>query len=335
MVKRGLIGIAISLVALTLGAQATPAAVPRSATLATHAVGTGYNAMGTGIAAVVSRHTPIAVRVQPFAGPPAWLPSMDLGETDMGILTSADGVSSYKGVVIYKRPFKNTRILVVGGTLKLGFFVPKDSPIETVADLKGKKIPADYPGIPIGRLSTTASLASAGLTYNDIIRVPVSDMAAGIQAYLEGRLDAGWHSVGSPAIEEVNARKGGVKFISVNSTPEGAKRMAEIYPGSYPSFLKAGTATAVVKDTAVLTNDIYLVASKDFSDAAAYEVVKALWEYNQELGAAYPTLKEWQRDRMVSEKAFIPYHPGAIKFFKEKGAWSKEMEALQASLLSQ
>ena len=335
MVRRALEGIAISLVVFTQGANLALAAAPRSATLATHAVGTGFNAMGMGIGAVVSRHTPVTVRVQPFAGPPAWLPSMDKGETDMGILTGADAISSYKGVTIYKRPFKNTRILVVGGALGLSFFVPKDSPIETVADLKGKRIPTDFPAIPIVRLSSTAALATAGLSYNDIVKVPVSDMTASTQAYLEARLDAGWLTVGAPAAEEVNARTGGMKFISVISSSEGAKRMADVYPGSYPSVLKAGTSTGLLKDTAVLTNDIYLVAGKDLSDEAAYEVVKVLWEFNQELGAAYPLLKEWRRERMVVSRAFIPYHPGAIKFFREKGLWTQEMEALQARLLSQ
>jgi len=116
---------------------------------------------------------------------------------------------------------------------------------------------------------------------------------------------------------------------------EGARKMAEVYPGSYPRVLKTGSATAVIKDTAFLTSDYYLVGSKDLSDETVYEVIKALWEYNQELGAAYAALKEWQRDRMVSDKAFIPYHSGAIKFFREKGIWTKELEALQAKLLGQ
>ena len=320
---------------LVLAALLSSAALPRSATLATHAVGSLYNAIGTGIATVVSRHTPITVRVQPFAGPPAWLPSMDGGETDLGVLTSADAATSYKGIILYKRPFKNTRIVISGGSLPLGFYVPKDSPIETVADLRGKRIPTDYPGTPIVKLSSTAALATAGLGYNDIVKVPVSDLQSGAQAFMEGRTDAGWHSVGSPAVEEANARRGGVKFISVFSTPEAEKKMAEVYPGSYPSILKPGAATGIVKETAVLTNDIYLVASKELGDEAVYEVVKALWEYNQELGDAYPALKSWRREGMVSKKAYIPYHPGAIKFFKEKQVWSKEMEALQAKLLSQ
>jgi len=326
--------IAVILIAI-LSTVPGMAAEQRSATLATHAVGSLYNALGTGIATVVSRHTPLTVRVQPFAGPPAWLPSMNAGDTDMGVLTSADAVTSYKAMILYKKPYKNTRILIVGGALQLGFYVPKDARIDTVADLKGKRIPTDYPGTPIVRLSSTAALATAGLTYNDIIKVPVSDLQAGAQAFMEDRIDAGWHSLGSPAVEEAHARRGGVKFVSVIATPEGEKKMADVYPGSYPSTIKAGSATGIVKDTAVLTNDIYLVAAKALSDESAYTIVKALWEHNPELGQAYPALKAWRRERMVAKNAFIPYHPGAVKFFKEKQIWSKEMEALQATLLRQ
>ena len=308
-------------------------AMARSADLATAAVGSQNYAWGIGIATVISRYTPIAVRVQPYAGPPAWLPSMDRGETDMGVLTGPDSLTSYRGILIYKRPFRNSRILIVGGTLTLSFYVAKEASMMSVGDLRGKRVPTDFPATPIVKLSSTAALAASGLTYDDIVKVPVSDLQAGAQAFLEGRTDAGWHTVGSPAVEEANARKGGVKFVSVVSTPEGAKRMADIYPGSYPSILKAGSAAGIVKDTTVLTNDVYLVASKELSDEAAYEVVKALWVYNQDLGAAYPTLKEWTRERMVSQRATIPYHPGAIRFFKEKGVWSEEMEALQVKLM--
>lgn len=335
MKRKWLVNIAIVMVVLTLGA-APALSAQRSATLATHAVGSLYNALGTGLASVLTRHSPFLVRVQPFAGPPAWLPSMDQGETDMGLLTSADAVLSSRAMVLYKKPYKNTRILTVGGAVYFGFYVAKDAPIETVADLRGKRIPTDFPGIPIVKLSTTASLATAGLTYDDIVKVPVSDLAAAGQAFLEGRTDAGWVGVGGPVVDEANARiKGGVKYISVISAPEAAKRMAEIYPGSYPGVVKAGTSTGIVKDTTFLGNDIYLVATKDLSDETAYQVIKTLWEYNSELGAAFHLLKSWLHDRMVSTRAVIPYHPGAVKFFKEKGVWSKEMDEIQAKLLKQ
>jgi len=328
-------GVGVALFVSALAPSTAPAQVPGSASLATHAVGSLYNAIGTGIATVVSRHTPMTVRVQPFAGPPAWLPSMDKGDTDMGVLTSADAVTSYKGINPYKRPFKNTRILLVGGAIQLSFYVRKDSPIQTIADLRGKRVPTDFPGIPIVKLSSTAGLASAGLSYKDVIQVPVSDLQAANQAFMEGRTDTNWLGLRSPLVEEANARVGGVKWISVIDTPEGAEKMASVYPGSYPATAKAGSATGLVKDTAMLTNDIYLVGTKDLSEDGAYAIVKALWDNTKELAAAYAALASWRQDRMVSTKAFIPYHPGAIKFYKEKGIWSAQMDDLQAKLLAQ
>ena len=333
--RKRIAGIGLAMAVLAMVPGAARAELPRSATIATHAVGSLYNAIGTGIATVVSHHTPMTVRVQPFAGPPAWLPSMDQGETDMGVLTSADAVTSYKGIVLYKRPFKNTRILIVGGAVQLGFYVRKDSPAQTVTDLKGKRIPTDFPGIPIVGLSSRAGLASAGLSYQDIIKVPVSDLQAGNQAFMEGRTDAGWHAVRSPAVEEANARLGGIRWISVDSSAEGARRMGEVYPGSYPALAKAGSATGILKDVVLLNNDVYLVGTRQLSDDAAYAVVKALWENTKELWAAYPALASWRHERMVSKNAFIPYHPGAIRFFKEKGVWDKTMDDLQAKLLVQ
>jgi len=335
MRKRGILFLFIALLA-PCPAIAAQAALPRSATLATHAVGSIYYAMGTGIATVIGRNSSMTVRVQPYAGPPAWLPSMDTGETDMGIITSGDAASAYRGVILYKKAYKNTRILAVGGTLKLGFYVSKESPIQTVADLKGRRVPSDYPGIPAIRRIIEGALATAGLTYNDVVRVPVSDLQAGAQAFLEGRTEAVWHSVGSPAVEEANARHGtGIRFISIVATPEAARRLADIYPGSYPGLVKAGSATGVVKDVYLSTNDIYLAGGKALSDEAAYEVARLLWEKNQDLGASHRSLQEWTRERMASPQVFIPYHSGAVRFYKEKGLWTPEMEAVQSKLLSE
>lgn len=318
---------------LTFGAA--QAQMPRSLSLATHGVGSLYNALGSGIATVITKNTGAVVRVQPFAGPPAWLPAMNQGQTHLGILTGADAVTSYKGIKHYKRPFKNTRLIAVGGTLQLSFFVAKDSPMETVADLKGKKVPTGFAATPIVGLSSQAALATAGLSLDDVVQVPVSNLQAGNQAFIEGRVDAGWHSIGSPAVQEADARKGGAKFLSVIGTPDAAKRMEDVYPGSYPAVVKAGSRTGVVKDTTVLSNDIYLVAAADLNEEAAYRIAKTLWEHNDELKAAHPELAAWTKDRMVSTQAYIPYHPGAVKFFKEQGVWNDKMEALQKKLLSE
>src|SRR3972149_11410886 len=67
--------VALSLATLVLMPLTAFGAMPQSASLATAAVGSQNNAWGNGIATIIGRHTPITVRVQPFAGRPARMPS--------------------------------------------------------------------------------------------------------------------------------------------------------------------------------------------------------------------------------------------------------------------
>jgi len=311
-------------------------AASSSVSLATHAMGSLYNAQGTAMAAVISKNSPMTVRVRPFAGPPAWIPDMDSGEIEFGVVTGTDAATAYRGIILYKRKYPNLRLVMSGGVLRVGFIVRKSSGIKSVTELKGKKIPGDFPGTPISRIGSTAGLASANMTHEDVVKVPVADLGGNVQAFLEGRTDAMWYSVGGPAVQEADSRlPGGVRFISLVNTPEANERVGKIIPGGYISPLKGGTAPGVVEDTQLLTLDIYVIASKDLSEDVVSRFIKTLWDYNAELMASpAPQIKAWSRDRMVTRYAAIPYHPAAVKFYREKGLWAKEMEAVQQKLLS-
>jgi TRAP-type uncharacterized transport system substrate-binding protein len=93
-----------------------------------------------------------------------------------------------------------------------------------------------------------------------------------------------------------------------------------------------GKHVGVPKDQPFMYLDIYLVGHVKLADAVAYEVTKVLWANDAEL-IKKPMLKGWLTDRFVSKQASVPYHPGAIKFYKEKGIWTKDMEQVQKKLL--
>lgn len=80
----------------------------------------------------------------------------------------------------------------------------------------------------------------------------------------------------------------------------------------------------------------YLVTTPKLSDEEAYEISKGVWINYKELGPVNPRFpRDWKPENMVTTHAGIPYHPGAIKWFKEKGVWTPEMDQLQQKWLAE
>ncbi len=318
-------------VAEVLAAEGKP--LPRSVVIATHASGTGFHADGSAVAKVVSERSPMTMVVRPHPGPPAWLPAMNNREVEFGIIVGSDAATAYRGTGAHRKANPNVRLLAIGAPMHLAFWAPADSPIKTTADLRGKRVPSGWAGLPIIHYTAGANLANGSLTWDDVSKVPVAELGENLRAFMEGRTDVLWHSVGAPAVQEANARtRGGVRAVAITTSPEGLKRMADFNPGTYMMSLKKGTAVGIMDDVPVQTEDICVVASAQLPEEVVHAVLRVLWDNNDELTKVTPRMRSWIRDRMASKEASIPYHAGAIKFFREKGIWSKELEAHQRQL---
>jgi hypothetical protein len=84
----------------------------------------------------------------------------------------------------------------------------------------------------------------------------------------------------------------------------------------------------------VIAYDLYLIAGKSVSDDMVEAAVKAIWDGVDKLAPIHPIFKEWTRERAVTAEMTIPYHPAAVRFYKERGAWKPEHETIQQKLLS-
>lgn len=307
--------------------------LPKSVVIATHATGSGFHADGSAVAKVVSEKSPITMIVRPHPGPPAWLPAMNDGEIEFGVIVGSDAATAFRGMGSHRRSYPNMKLLIIGAPMHLAFWAPLDSPIKTTADLKGKRIPSGWAGLPIIHYTAGANLANGGLTWDDVVKVPVAELNENQRIFLEGRTDVLWHSVGAPAVQEANARiRGGVRLVPIRNTPESIKRMAAFNPGTYMMVLKKGAAVGVVEDVPVQSEDICIVVAVQLPDEVVQAVLNVLWEHNDELRKVTPRMRAWSRQRMVSTDAAVPFHAGAVKFFRDKGVWSAEMEKLQREL---
>ncbi len=335
----------IGLTTAELYGQVEKLSLPKTLTFATHKVGTTFYATGSGLAKVASDHSGMVVVVSPTAGPPAWVPLMNnTGKPEIGIISSGDAWQAYTGKIApaplvpgdprTKSPYTpnpNLRSLMMGTSLYNGFLVRADSPIKTPEDMRGKRFTWGYPGFPPNIPPGLAGLAMAGLTINDVIPVPVPEVVAGVQALIEGRVDVAMAAVGMGIVAEADA-KVGVRFLPESMKPEAIKIAQKIMPGIDVGIVKAGLPGIKV-DTPIKKYGINIISSTHMPDYVAYVLVKTWWEYHKELWPIHAQLKGWAPELFVQKLATIPYHPGAIKFYKEKGVWTEEQDKWQEILL--
>ena len=313
--------------------------LPRSVTLATNQPGTVFYALASGLAKVASGATSIQVVVQPYTGTSTFIPLMNSGELDYGVVNAVDMALSYQGPARLKiggrNPFQHTpnvRLVMRGSPLMVGLLVRKDSPIKTAQDVKGKRVTGEYPAQLAVWYNIFGHLATAGLTWNDVKVVPVPAANEGMDALLQGRADVSMHAVNSAKIREADSMVG-VRHLSSDCSPQGEERLRKAVPGYYPRRLKAGEAVAVVEDTCVIAYDIYLTTYKGAPDAMVGTVLKAIWDNIDKLPPFHPVFKEWTRERAVAPDVTLPYHPAAVQFYKERNAWSAKMDEAQRKLL--
>ena len=193
--RRGLIYslIGIALLFVTAGTQAQQ--LPKSVAIGSNPPGSLFYALASGLAKVVSDAAAIQAQVQPFAGTSTFVPLFDTGELDFGVVNAVDMGMVYRGAnfkVGGRNPFPHvasSRLLMRGSPLRSSFIVRKDSPIKTLADVKGKRVTGEYPAQLAVWYNIFGALSNAGLSWNDVKVVPVPAVNEGVDALVQGRAD--------------------------------------------------------------------------------------------------------------------------------------------------
>jgi hypothetical protein len=332
----------VSVLALALvvsAALATPAAAQKAVSIGTNPPGTAFYAIGSGLAKVISDAGALRAAVQPYAGSSTFLPLIESGELELGVNNAVDMALAYRGPSFKiggKNPFPHSpsaRLVMRGSPFLVSLLVRRDSPIKSVHDVKGKRMTGEYPAHLAVWYNMFGHLASAGLTWNDVKVVPVPAINEGLDALVQGRADVTEFALNAAKIKEADAAVG-VRHVSIDCSPEGEKRLRAAVPGYYPRWVKKGEATAVVEDTCVIAYDVYVIAGKAVPDGVVESVLKAVWDNVDKLQPLHPVFREWTRDRLAAPDVTMPYHPAAVRFFKERKVWTPKMERAQQQLLS-
>ncbi len=192
----------------------------------------------------------------------------------------------------------------------------KDSGINSVADLKGKRVSLDEPGSGT-RVDAELILASAGINLADIT---VEDLKPGpaAEALQNGKLDAFFIVAGYPTGSVVElASSTAIKLVNIDG--DAAKALTDKYGFFSQSDIPAGTYEGVDAASTVAVGAQWVTSAKE-SDDLIYNVTKALWNDNTRklLDVGHAKGKAITKETALSGIG-IPLHPGAERFYKEAG----------------
>jgi hypothetical protein len=327
----GLTG-ALSLAALS--GAAAQGKITGTFSIATLPPGTTFNATAAGIAKLFNEHSGGRMRLR--EAPTQLEQLVANGENEFGLGAGPTSYDCYAGLGLYVgKPCKTLRMIMVGPTLFGGFMAAKSSGMTKVSDLKGKRVPGQFPGSVAFREDTTIALAAAGLTWDDVKVLPVAGFRENFQAFLNGQVDAANASVGSGIVNQADAKHRGVLFLTLPPAgPAVDAVMAKLKVGYYSVMLKKGSSSGIVEDTTVWAKDIVVNTNAATSADAVHALAKILWQRVRELDSMHPAIKTWTHATMTSDRIIAPLHDGAIRFFKEAGQWNPALEAKHKKLLA-
>ncbi|MGE3643295.1 MAG: TAXI family TRAP transporter solute-binding subunit [Beijerinckiaceae bacterium] len=307
------------------------AEVPSIINVAVPPPGSSGYIIATGISKVLTDKTPIKkVTLQTFGGAAGWPVRMQSGEVNFGAHCGFKQLEeAHYGQGAFEKFGKQKNVLnmVSGHGLPFAMSI-LDPKIKRFEDLKGKTIFL----MSTHRDHLTAMqtvMKVAGLTMGqDVKTISVRSPREAISGMLTGRGDGFFAGV-IPGLAEVQRARG------LYAVPMSERMLDEVI-ASEPVFgrtvIPVDASPLRPKDPVPTLKTLCgIAAGARTSEEAVYLFVKTTFEHFNEWSSVHPLAKQWSIKGAASVMN-APYHPGAIRYYREKGVWSVEQDAKQKEL---
>jgi uncharacterized protein len=288
--------------------------------IVTTPAGSFSNSAGQAMAKVLVEKAKLRAVVQAQAS--TGFEEVETGAADFNVSNSFDGTFYATGTGEYQGQGAKPAIRYAGALIpyRVAMHVRADSPIKSIADLKGKRVSSDFNAQKtIGRI-IEAHLANAGLGWNDVLRVPTPNVVRQAEDFMSGKTDVLFFALGSAAIKQANASVGGVRVLEVNTAPDAMKRSEALLPGAYViEVTPHPSIEGVSKRTHLIAFDMVLITNAKVKDDIVYRAVGALHDNKQDLAATFPPFALFNPQNMAKSLQGVPFHPGAERYYRETG----------------
>lgn len=313
-----------------------PKALPGKMIWTTYDVGTTAYIQPAAMAAVIGKEYGMKIRILPSSTGIGRLIPLKIKKARCAFLGneayfSVEGLYDFS---VYEWGPQDLRV-VLGRPNTLTFVCTKDSGIQTVSDLRGKRI-STIPGAPSINIKAEAMLAFAGLTWNDVQKVEFPTWTAQMNALIEGKTDASVCTTDSAFLHRIETcPKGLYRPPFPPNNEAGWERVQKIAPFLSPK--KATIGAGLSKDNPIDSAGYrfpMLVVYADEDPEFVYNLIKVIDETYPHYKDAHSAMPSWKIDNAGVPPADAPFHEGAVKYLKEKGVWKAEHDAWNKNRIS-
>jgi len=314
---RGLfLRIAVALSTLAFGAVA----LAQNISIGTGGTGGVYYPMGGGLAAVLSKYVPgMQATAEVTGGSVDNLKLIGTEKPYIGFTMADAGLDALKGEDKFKGNKVPLRTLMILYPNRMHIVSVEGRGIAKLSDLKGKHISTGSPGSAT-EVMAFRILEAAGLDKDKDVKRERLGVAESVNAMKDNKIDAFFWVGGLPTAAVTDlANTPGTKIRMIDHS-EVVTKMNQKYGNLY---VEDAIPKAVYKgmdaDNKQATVMNLLVAHEKMDDKTAYNIVKAVFDHKSDLVAVHKEAENFKLETQKAAATPIPYHPGAAKYFAEKG----------------
>jgi TRAP transporter TAXI family solute receptor len=296
----------------------------RRLSIATGGTGGVFYPYGGGIARVLSEDLPnVEVTAEVTAASVDNLKFVKQGTSDLGFTMAdmaADAVAGRDAFADFGPvPARALAVLYPSYTHLVTL---AGSGIDGVADLRGKVVSTGSPGAGTTVLAERILMAS-GLNPATDIRTHNLGVAQSVDALKDGKVDAFFWNGGLPTgaiLDLVNTQGVTARILPLDSVIPALN--AKYGDGRYFRASIPKATYGLANDVPVVAVANLLVVSETMPEALAYDITRILFARQQTLAGIHPQARELAVERALTG-ASIPFHPGAIRYYRERGVWKE------------
>jgi uncharacterized protein len=338
--RKGLFGFialtAILATASSVSAQSTQPELPRQMAWTAYNLGTtGYN-QSVAIGAMLREKYNITLRVIPGQNDVSRLLPLNTGRVQF----SANGVATYfaqEGVYQFGDPEWGPRplrmLISSSGLSNQAVAVGADTGVTTFQELRGRRVPF-VRAAPALNISMEAYLACGGLTWDDVVRVDFPGYDAMWDGLINGDVDAAFGTTVSGPTRRLEASPRGIRWLPAPHDDRDCwQRLLSVAPyfTRYNATRGPGISEENPQEAGTYPYPI-LITLENQNENTVYWLTRVIHENYDSYKDADPGAIGWALEYQVFDWV-VPYHDGAVRYWREIGAWTDEYEAHNQALI--